>query len=389
MITHLRRNVRLDKILIVYTNAGAGHRRAAEALTEVMHDNFPGKTIKLLDVLEYTNPIFARNYPKAYLFMVNYCPWVWGLFYYSLNVRFIARLARGVRRFTNSHQCIDFEKFVLSEQPELVVTTHFLPNEIISHLKKRHGLKTCLVTCITDYYPHAFWRDSGIDYYFTPNDELTPRLLKLGIPLVRIKDLGIPIMQDFGMVLSQQEMRRKLKLRNEFTLLVTSGGFGVGPIEELVSDITRIKTSIQVVVICGNNPKLQAELEELVKGSNHHFKIFGFVDNMHELMAASDLLISKSGGLTTTEAMAMQLPMIILHPIPGQESGNCQFILEHQAGVKALYIRQVRRILEDLLAHQERLKSMRVNIGKLGRPHAAREIVTFIKDHCWGKERSA
>ena len=372
-------NDQLKKIMIIYADSGAGHRRAAEALYQVVTAYYPAAQVRLFDALQYTTAVFRRNYPRTYLYMVNHCPWLWGSFYHMLDNGRVDRISRAFRRQTNAQHCRKLERYLLHEQPDLVLTTHFLPNEIITHLKRRHGFRTFLATCITDYYPHIFWRDSGVDLYFTPHAELTPCLIEMGIPAERIRTLGIPIAPIFGQPGDRAGLRQKLGLDGRMTVLITSGGFGVGPVQDLVMELDRVAKPLQILVICGKNPRLQAELTERTARAHQSFKIYGFVDNMHELMEASDVMISKSGGLTVTEALAKGLPLLVLHPIPGQEAGNCAFLVRHGAGIQVKDADQAREVLERLLEHPAELASLRENMRQLGRPNAARDILAAIQ----------
>lgn len=373
----------LNKILIVYTNSGAGHRRAAEALYQGCAQVFPKASVQLIDILDYTTPVFQRAYPQTYLFMVNRLSWFWGFGYYFLDLRGIAKLARLFRRATNGRHCKRFETLIRTEQPDLVLTTHWLPNEIISFLKKKRGLETKLVTCITDYYPHAFWRDAGVDLYITASADLTPRLNRLGIANEKIMAGGIPIDPVFNQAVDQKELREQLELNPEqFTVLVASGGFGIGPMEKMVRELLKIEFPLQVRVVCGNNLKLQTVLSQLAVGvgMERRFRIYGFVRNMHELMGAADLIITKSGGLTTTEAIAKNLPMVILYPIPGQESNNCEFVTQHGGGVRAKHAEGAKAVVEGLLNHPQQLEQMRHNLKKIGRPDATLQVLQYIEE---------
>lgn len=163
-------------------------------------------------------------------------------------------------------------------------------------------------------------------------------------------------------------VRQKLGFGKQFTVLVTNGDFGVGSVKKLIVSLKQITTPVQIIVICGCNAKLQDDLTEVTKKSIHKFRIFGYVQNMQEFMAASDVMISKSGGLTSTEAMAKGLPLIILRPIPGQESGNCKFILNQNAGLRVKNEQQARRAVEDLLRNPNKLRELRQNMLRVSRP---------------------
>lgn len=370
----------LTKIFIIYTDAGAGHRRAAEALYKVTGEIFPEAVVSLFDVLNYTTSLFKKSYPAIYLFMVNRCPWLFGIGYYLTDIRAVDRFVRIFRRLTNGINCKSFEKYLLNEKPDLIITTHWLPSEIITSLKKRRKLDSLLVTCITDYYPHAFWRNRGVDLYIAPNEDLIPRLIKLGVAPEKVQTIGLPIAPEFALNHDKIEIRKQLGLDQDlFTILITSGGFGVGPIKELVAEIEKIDAPLQVQVVCGKNTGLREELTAYTKNARHRFQIYGFVTNMDELMEASDIMISKSGGLTSTEAMAKNLPLIILYPIPGQEFSNSEFLIKHGAGIRVRSTKQARLALESVLADPSKLALLRQNIGKLARPNAAERIMTYLK----------
>lgn len=369
----------LKKILIVYTNSGAGHRRAAEALYRMVGKVFPEAETKIIDTLDYATPVFRKTYPQTYLTMVNQVPWFWGWMYHFTDLRAIDWVSRYFRRITNSLHCKPFEELILDENPDLVITTHFLPNEIISHMKKEGRIHPVLVTCITDYYPHAMWVDSGIDLYITPDPLLTPYLNRLGVSSEKIRPFGIPIDPVFSEKLDRAELQDRLGLMpDRFTVLIASGGFGVGPVEEMVDEVLKISRPCQLLVVCGNNPQLQAAVSRRVDGTVHHVRVYGFVNNMHELMEAADVMITKSGGLTTTEALAKHLPMIVLYPIPGQELSNCKFVVGQGAGWQVNNPQEAREQIETLLERPEQLQTVKQNLKRLGRPGAAWDILNYI-----------
>jgi len=320
------------------------------------------------------------------MFMINKCPWFWAFSYHFLDLPLIDRIGRLFRRATNSKHCKPFEQLVMSEQPEVIVTTHFLPNEVVGRLKRKHGLTTTLITCITDYYPHAFWRNQGIDLYVTPHESLAPRLQKLGVKKDQIYPLGIPIDPIFSVNQDQAQVRKKLGLDlNQFTILIASGGFGIGSFEELLFELDKIEGQLQILVVCGKNQKLEDELKEAVKRLKKNIKVYGYVQNMHELMEASDILISKSGGLTVTEAMAKGLPLIVTNPIPGQESSNCNFVVQNNAGKKADNPQQARSWITELQKNHSGLNTLKSNIKQLGRPNSAHNIWEVVEKYL-GKE---
>ena len=364
------------KFLIIYATAGAGHKKAAEAIYEALLEKVDKKDLQIIDSLDYTNRFFKWLYSKKYLTLINYMPNMWGFFYFLFNRWFIYKLLWFPRRLTNAIMARRFENFICSQGPEVIITTHFMANEIISSMKQRCKLDCRLFTCVTDYRIHSFWIADGVDGYFVAADRTKDDLLRRGAAGDKIYVTGVPISLKFSYALDRQKAQVKLGLNiGLFTVLIIGGGFGIGPLDKLVLKIGTLPLAVQLVVVCGFNEKLYEDIEETAAKHNIKAKIFKFVDNVHELMSASDVLVTKSGGLTSAEAMAKCLPTIFVRPIPGQEKRNSRVLKSVGAALIAKDPQDAAKKIEKIFRNQAVLNKMRAAIKNIARPQAARDIV--------------
>jgi processive 1,2-diacylglycerol beta-glucosyltransferase len=269
-------------------------------------------------------------------------------------------------------------------QPDIIVCTHFMPAEIISHLITKKVIQTKLSIVVTDYDFHAMWLSRAFHRYFVALDETKAYLTALGLPGDRITVSGIPVDPDFGKNQDKHSLRRKLGLRQDSpVILVSAGALGVNPAEQVVKSLRQMPHRAQVVVISGKNPEAKARVEaELLKSaatpSKVEFKVLGYVDDMPAWMGAADLLVSKPGGMTSAEAMASGLPMVIYDPIPGQEERNCDQLLEKGAAIKCNEIIILGYKVGKLLGESGRLEAMRQSARRMGQPQAATKVVQTL-----------
>ena len=364
-----------NTVLILYATAGIGHKKAAFAIKEAF-DKSQRPDVLLKDSLDYTNPFFKASYSSIYLDLVKYLPTLRGLFNYLLDNRWIYAVVRPLRRLTNHINSKKLVKFLLTIRPETIIVTHFFALEVIAHLKKKGVLKNSrLVTVITDYKSHTFWLSKHVDSYIVGSDYTRDDLVRRGIPPERIKAFGIPCAKSFSEKRSPGPLRSKMGLTpDKKTIFILGGGFGVGPIERIVFHLDKLKEDFQVIVVCGYNKKLYNSLVETAKTARHTFKIYGFVNNVDELMALSDVLISKSGGISVTEALNAGLPMIVIDPIPGQEMRNYRFLEKHDATLRIKAPKEITSVVKTLLS-SNRLDILRSNIGKIRLVNSAERIV--------------
>lgn len=363
------------KIFIIYASAGAGHRKAAEALFKAAELQEQKQEVEIFDALDYTNPFFRWAYSASYLFSINYLPYLWGFFYYLFDFKPVYFLISPLRSLFNSINSRRLKDKLINEKPDVVISAHFLASQVTANLITKGLLKTKLFTVLTDFLPHYVWINPGTDFYSVAGHMAKTRLMRRGVPEEKIKILGIPINPLF---LQQEEkggLRKKLGFaEDKFIALMVSGGFGVGPVEEMLRILDDSGLDMEIIVVCGKNPSLYRKLKKVNFRKKVH--LFAFVNNMHHLMKASDVIITKSGGLSVSEALACNLPIIVVHPVPGQEGRNCYVLTQNKAAVKLKTVKELEKVMNDFVKDKTKVVRME-NIKLLSRPKAAFDIIEF------------
>jgi processive 1,2-diacylglycerol beta-glucosyltransferase len=364
------------RILILSASVGAGHLRAAQAVELAMREVVPSATVRNIDVLELTNSVFRRLYGRAYLDLVKRAPHVLGYFYDMLDRPRRPNSKRDrLRLALEKLNLRRFIRFLQQEPCDLVINTHFLPAEIIASLRRREQLAVPQVTVTTDFETHRLWVNQPCDHYFTATEEGARNLQAWGVRPESLTVSGIPIHPSFSKAKDREECRLKLGVKGDRpVLLQLAGGFGVGPIEKLYQALLGVERPLDLIVVAGRNEKLKKQLEALPAGARHRVRILGFTDQIDEWMAAADLLVSKPGGLTTSEALARGVVMVVVNPIPGQESRNSDYLLENGAAIKGNNLGTLAYKVDTLLADEGRLRQLRANVHRIARPRAAYEV---------------
>ncbi len=366
-----------DKILVLSASAGAGHIRAAQAVERAIIEMKVARAVRHVDTLDYTNKLFRRLYSKAYIDLVNNAPEVLGWLYDQLDKPWKNERRRLALDKLNTRP---FVKLLKEYQPEIVVCTHFLPAEIISWLRAKERLHCRQVIVVTDFDVHAMWLCHHYEHYFVALDETREHMIRLGIPPDKLTVSGIPIDPVFAAPKDKQEMRRKHNLKpDRTTILVSAGGFGVGSLEHLMSSLLELKHPAQIISICGRNQEMKRKLDALAasvpEGSHITVKALGYTTEMDELMAASDIVLGKPGGLTTSEALARGLVFVIVNPIPGQEERNSDHLLEQGVAIRCNNLPVLAYKVDKLLDDTARFSAMQARARSLARPRAAYEVV--------------
>ena len=369
-----------ENVLILSASAGAGHVRAAQAIEKAFVQMGAARKVRHVDTLDYTNVVFRKLYSEAYLEMVNSAPEVLGWLYDYLDQPWKNQRRRLALDRLNTRP---FVKLLEQYQPEITVCTHFLPAEIISWLRAEGRLASPQAIVVTDLDIHAMWLCPHYERYFVALEETRAHMARLGIPAKKVIVSGIPIDPIFGEVKDKVEMRRKHGLKpDRTTIMLSAGGFGSDSIENILSSLLELQHEAQVVAISGRNEELRQKLTSLVgcypKKTRVEVKIVGYTTEMDEYMSASDLMLGKPGGLTTSEALAKGLVFVIVNPIPGQEERNSDHLLEQGVAIRCNNLPALAYKIDLLLDDRARLQTMRENVRRFARPHAAKEIVTEL-----------
>jgi processive 1,2-diacylglycerol beta-glucosyltransferase len=368
--------------MIATVTAGGGHLAAAAALEEAWRTERPGDTVEKIDLVKFFSTLHRKIHADGYVKLVEHAPELWGMVFKKTDDPALARRLNKLKRLFPSNSRSRFARFCRQFRPDAVVCTHYLPLELLGDLKTRAAKKDsasreCLpsplvVSVVTDFEAHALWMEGCVDLYCVAAEETKARLVARGAPAENVVATGIPISSRFSTVPDRKAVRQTLGLRDDQpVLLVLSGGFGMGPVAEILRELDKVDRPFQTVVVTGRNEELRRELAG--NDHKHPTHVLGFVTNMQDLMSVADLIITKPGGLTTSESLALGKPLFILNPIPGQEAANSDFLLERGAAAKVNRVEDLPYRVGQLLG-TKKLAEMAKAAKALGRAEAAREI---------------
>ena len=384
------------RVLIYSVSAGAGHVRSAEALLAAFKRFHPEVEAVHVDVMKLVPPAFKKAYADSYLKLINSLPSVWGWLYTKTDKIPQTSALASIRKFIQRLNTKSILEHAAQQQPDVILTTHFLPAEIFSDQAKRRRARTSngqaptLAVVITDHDVHQLWVHPQVDRYYTASEEIKYLLAERAIAPELIKAAGIPCDPVFGELLDEparQRLRIMLGLADapSPTLLLNAHGCGLSGAGAANSLGAVVNTVLQkgppktVLIVCGRNAALKTALTAVLKTPPACVvKLFEYVTNMHELMGLADLIVTKPGGLTTSECLARCLPMVLVSPIPGQEERNAEMLLEQGCAVLARTPAALSFKLESLLSDPGRLNQMRECCRRTGKPNAAADIAADV-----------
>ena len=362
------------RVLLLSASSGAGHVRASQALEKA----FAARgdcDVEHIDAIQHVSKLFQRAYDKAYISMVRRAPELMGVLYERTDQPWQHSRRRLALDRLNTAPMI---RLLKRAQPDLCVATHFLPAEIIAWLIAKRKLHAQNAIVVTDYDVHAMWLCRTVDRYYVAIDEAAEYLARIGVPREKLRVTGIPIDPLFAKPVDRAETRRTLDLDPTATMiLVSAGGYGIGPVEQLVNDLLALQRPWQIIGIAGKAETVRKRMEEISRSAGKlpsgapRLVAVGFTPEMDKYMAAADLLVGKAGGLTTSEALARALPMALIEPIPGQEERNADHLLEAGAAIRCNNLPAAAWKIAVLLDDPARLASMREAAGSMAKPNAA------------------
>jgi len=378
-------------IAILSCNYGGGHQRVAEVLVDELHRRLPGCRAEIYDYIE----TYIGHYPNivltaCYFGSVRWAPWLYRWFYYATSA---ISPRSPLQRCINSLGKRRLAAFLRAQRPDIVVSTYCLPAGVMSELKRERLIDVPCVTVITDHAIHSQWIHPETDLYLVSSDHVRHGIVTRGTPPERVIATGIPVAPAFGALLNRQALRRQYGLDPDlFTVLVMVGAYNLmrGALDVYRSTVA-LPRPAQFLFVCGKDERLRQTIEHLARKASISVRVFGYVREIPELMAMSDLTISKAGGVTSAEALAAELPMVLVNPIPGQEEENTAFLQAVGAATVALRPTDLRPLITDLLDHPCRLERLREGARRIKRPdaaaHAAAAILSLVSTHALpGKE---
>ena len=364
------------RVLLMYISPVSGHRQGAVAIAKSIKSLEPESEIKNINGFGYTYPLMEKIINTAYMGVIKRAPQIWEYLYDNPKViKFSQKWKTNIHK--SSHQKLKplFDEF----KPDVVVCTQAFPCGMVADYKKDENLPITVIGVLTDYAPHLYWLHDGVDFYVVPSESAKERYVKEGVSPEKIKVLGIPIRMKFAEKVSKDEIAQKLGLDvNLPTVLIMGGGQGLGPMKEAVKSLIRLKRSLQLIVICGTNVKLVHWIKKVQRKTQKKIVYYDYANNVDELMEVSSLIVSKPGGMTTSECLAKGLPMVIVDPIPGQEERNSQFLVKEGIALRVDDKRHIGSSIDQLLSDPKRLASMRQAALLNGKPMAAENIAKLI-----------
>ncbi|HEX3133389.1 MAG TPA: glycosyltransferase [Planctomycetota bacterium] len=369
----------IRKIVVLSVSAGAGHVRAAEALIATAKLHHPGVEAIHIDVMDLVPKLFRKIYAEKYVDVVNRHPALWGYLYHTADKQrddsTITRIRRVIEKLNTRGLVTKLQEL----QPDAVICTHFLPAQILSRMIAKKKWATPVWTVVTDFDVHALWVHQRLTGYCAAAEEIAWRMRERGLADTRIEVTGIPIMPVFAEQRSRELCAKEAGIDpKRTTLLVMSGGLGVGAIDQLCERILAIPGDHQVLALAGKNAALLEKLKTIAAKHPGRFFPQGFTRTIERLMTCADLALTKPGGLTTSECLAVGLPMLVVSPIPGQEERNADYLLESGAALKAHDLAGVDFRVRQLLAAPKRLAAMRERALAIATPQAAQAVLRHV-----------
>jgi processive 1,2-diacylglycerol beta-glucosyltransferase len=366
------------RVLLMYITKVSGHRQATLAVQQALRQLDPQIEAPAINGFGYTYPLLEKVVNKAYMSVIKRTPKVWDYLYDNPK---IVKKSESIKNFLHKTSYKKIGRLMARHRPDAVVCTQAFPCGMIADYKRTHHLDVRLIGVLTDFSPHSFWLNEGVDYYVVPSVEIKDRFVRKGVPPDAVKVYGIPLRSKFALQLDRAPIAQKLGLDADVpTVLIMGGGQGLGPIKKIVKSLIKVKMNFQMIVLAGTNKKIINSLNRYTKKTEKKILVFEFATNVDELMELSALIITKPGGMTTAESLAKGLPMVIVNPIPGQEMRNTDFLIKKGVGIRIDDTSDIGEEIELLLKSPGRLAVMSKAAYENAKPHAGTDIAKLILD---------
>jgi len=364
------------KILLMYITRVSGHRQATLAIQKSLKVLDPTVEVSSINGFGYTYPRLEKVVNRAYMGVIRRTPKVWDYLYDNPKV---VKRTGSIKKFLHRTSHKKLEVLFKKHNPDTVVCTQAFPCGMVADYKRENNLNFTLIGVLTDFAPHAFWINEGVDYYIVPSEESRERFMSKGVASDAIKTYGIPVQPKFAQQMDKAPIAARLGLDlDKPIILIMGGGQGLGPIKEIVTSLSKLKIDLQMIVIAGTNKKLKTWLKEMTEKTEKKIKVYEYSRKIDELMEISDLIITKPGGMTTAECLSKGLPMVIVNPIPGQEMRNTDFLLNKGIAIRVDEASDISEEIEFLLKSSERIASMNRAAYENSKSHAAPDIAKLI-----------
>ncbi|MBU0605061.1 MAG: hypothetical protein KKH77_02095 [Candidatus Omnitrophica bacterium] len=358
------------KILLLFISEHSGHHCASRAIEKALRTIDPAIEILNINSFNYTNPILEKVINRAYMGVVMRTPEVWEYLYDNPKVlKNTQKLRAMIHRFNTGKLKTLLDDF----KPDVIICTQAFPCGMIADYKKSLNISIPLIGVLTDYAPHSYWVFNDVDKYIVPSAETGKKLIDNGVDPSKVEEFGIPIDPDFIGSRSKDEICGEIGIDRSLPCVLIMGGTqGLGPIRNVARLLDASSIKLQVIIATGTNNKAYRWLKR--RRFRKKFIVLPFAENVNDLMRVATVIVTKPGGITTAEALAAGVPMLILHPLPGQEAMNTRFLLKEGVAVKAESPEDVVVVLDELLYNVSKLKTMSGKAVALSKPDSAMNI---------------
>ena len=370
------------KVIIFYASYGGGHLNAAKYIQECILNNYKEIDVELIDCMKYVNITIEKITTAAYREMAKKAPWAWGRIYADSQKGPLAHISSR----SNKIMAIKLLKLLREKNPDLIISTHPFGSQMCSYLKRKNKIHAKIATIMTDFAPHDQWLVGSdfTDYFFVAHKKMKDYLISKNIDERKIFDTGIPISNRFLVDYDKNSILKELEFHdNKKTILFFGGGeFGLGKTRtvEIFECFVKLFKNTQIIAISGKNEKMRNAFEKIVEENNRtdSIKVFEYTKQVPEFMSISDLVVTKPGGLTTSESLASNLPMVVINPIPGQEEENAEFLEENGIAIWIKKNDDPYKKLENLFSDEKKLADMKENTKKLARKYSTQNICDIL-----------
>jgi len=365
------------RVLFLSADVGVGHTSAASALQASLSEVDPDFEGSIVDSYRYAASVVSRVVSNGYLGMVKTLPQMYRFLYQRAEqATEVGPFRTWLHQFTASN----LRGLLRDERPDAVVCTHAFPCGAMAEYKREFADAPPIIGVVTDFAVHAFWVHTNIDAYAVATEEMRRAMIARGVRPDRIAVTGIPVRSGFRARPERQLLRNKLDLPPERrVVLLMGGGLGIGPLGTMMHVLDDLPMPIMAVVIVGRSGRSEARALEAARHVSYPVRVLRFVENVDEYMHASDVLITKPGGLTSAEALVAGIPMVLFKPLPGQEERNTRYLVERRAALRAKQPSDLLRTVQGVLESETKRMQMRVAIEALAKPQAADDIAEIIR----------
>lgn len=367
----------MEKILIFYASYGGGHLSAAKSIQNYIIENYQNVDVEMIDCMKYINKPIEKITTGAYREMAKKAPKLWGKIYSGSQKGLLSVISKD----SNKLMAKKLNKLIHDRKPKVIISTHPFSSQMCSYLKKKNILNCRLTTVMTDFAMHKQWLigHEFTDYFFVSNENMKNDMIKYGVNANKIFVTGIPMSNRFFDNFDNKKIYEMFNLNPEKKVILFFGGgeFGLGKDKtiQVLKAFIKLVPDYQIVAIAGKNKKMKEDFENLVNScdANNRVKILGFTDKVPELMHIACLVVTKPGGLTTTETLACGLPMVIINPIPGQEEENAEFLVSNGVAVWIKKEDNLENVISSLF-NSDALEKMKKNVKLLSKRNSTESI---------------